>query len=77
MDETLKVRRGDYGRYFSRSKKKGNMRKKSTTNKYDAIKVKDPSRLPQKGRAFDQISKNAESKLQCYGEKWCSCLHDC
>lgn len=47
-----------------RSKKKGNTRKKSSTNKYDEIKVKNPSRLPQQGRAFDQRSKETESELQ-------------
>jgi len=47
-----------------RSKKKGNTRTKSSTNTYDEIKVKNPSRLPQQQRAFDQRTKEAESELQ-------------
>lgn len=47
-----------------RSKKKGNTRKKSSTNKYDEKKVKNPSRLPHQRRAFDQRSKEPESELQ-------------
>lgn len=47
-----------------RSKKKGDTRTKSSTNKHDEIKVKDPSRLPQQESASNQRSKEAESGIQ-------------